>query len=500
MSRVFGGKPRLDVAVLGVVGFLLLVANAAASTFSPQQVYSVTPWPTGWPDAVAVGDFNGDGRKDVVLATTATQQGPNPDDYTLYIFLQTNTGSLAAPLKIKYSSLDEQGNSEIGWITTTSMLVADFNRDGIDDIVAGRRFGPSFVFGSRASNFSVKRVECTSGACGPEIMAVMDVDRDGFPDLLGQNNWGTKFGVTVYFSEGGSFKRQRLLTNRSEGGTLLRIGDMNTDGHDDLVVSWFQGPSIGAEVFLSDNQGWFLPGTYVPSHPNLISPHAQAIGDFNGDHRDDIALGGPTFNFDGRGFYLHKQQIDGSFQSPIELPSATPKDTANTPDKAITADMNGDGRDDLVVIHNGGDLGYFEQGAQGLNPEVLFEGLYATWTGVHGVAAGDINNDGCLDVVASNYNVGLVVFHGVGCLPPPIRVNGSQPLTRRGVAVSGSQVVPLASGPISASHTSDVSSPTRANTFTNPPSGSKVLSPISLFLWLAFGFTLISFVWWRWRQ
>ena len=279
MSRLFNGELTMRLGRCALGCLLLIGASATASTFSPPQIYSVAPWPSGWPDAVAIGDFNGDGRKDVVLATTSTAQGSNLDDHTLFIFLQGSAGQLAQPLKVKYSSLAEEGNDMIGYKRLTAMVAADFNGDGIDDIVAGRRFGLSLVLGRRDAAFSVERVECTSGACGPDSMAVADVDRDGRLDLLAHNEWGTKFGLTVYFGDGGVFKRQRLLPTRSDGGVNVKIGDVNWDGRDDGVFSWLQGLDSGAEKFLAAGAGW-------------QRPRGRDGAASSGLARDGVALGG----------------------------------------------------------------------------------------------------------------------------------------------------------------------------------------------------------------
>lgn len=496
MSRLLNDKCWMLVVTIALTCSLLFSANVNAATFSPYQIYPVAPWPTGWPDAVAVGDFNGDGRKDVVLATTSTSQGPNPDDHTLFIFLQTASGGLAAPMKVKYSSDAEEGNDTIGYKRLTAMVAADFNGDGIDDIIAGRRFGISVVLGRRDTQFSVKRVECTSGACGPDSMAVMDVDRDGKLDLLAHNEWGTSFGITVYFGAGGDFTHQRFLTTRSDGGVNVRVGDMNSDGQDDVAISWMQGLSNGAEVFLGDGSGWFLPGQLVPRHPQLINTRALAVGDFDGDSLDDIAMGGATYDFNGQGFYLHSQANDGTFRSPTQLPAALPSDSANVPDKAVVADINGDGRDDLVLLRSGGSIGYFEQGSGGLKPEVIYNGPYATWGDAHAIATGDVNNDGCIDVVTANYNHGLVVFRSSDC-QIRIRVNGSQPLirgnqtqpVRPAVRLTGrSPYSPI--GQVAASRQLSNESASQQN-----PVGESSRS--ALWLRLMLGISLLCFVFWK---
>ena len=103
--------------------------------------------------------------------------------------------------------------------------------------------------------------------------------------------------------------------------------------------------------------------------------------------------------------------------TPELLPSTEPNDTSNIPDTAIAADLNGDGKEDLVSLRSGGPVGYFEQRNAELSQEKLYAGPYATWGGMTPVAVGDLSGDGCKDVATANNNYGLVVWYGYGCIP-----------------------------------------------------------------------------------
>lgn len=87
------------------------------------------------------------------------------------------------------------------------------------------------------------------------------------------------------------------------------------------------------------------------------------------------------------------------------------------PETLHVADVDLDGRQDVVVLHGGWlALGvYFQQSDGQLGTEQLFDTPDASHYGAQGFALGDFSGDGCTDVAIANYNYGLVTMRGLRC-------------------------------------------------------------------------------------
>ena len=135
-----------------------------------------------------------------------------------------------------------------------------------------------------------------------------------------------------------------------------------------------------------------------------------AIGDFNNDARNDVAVA-KSSNSPTKVAVYH-QTANGSFATPVNFA------TYDLPAAMLGGDMDGDGHDDLLVAHNGWTaIGLYRQSDAELQAEVL---AAATPSRSHaGLAVGDINGDGCKDVAMAHPLVGLAWLYGNGCQKSP---------------------------------------------------------------------------------
>ncbi len=159
-----------------------------------------------------------------------------------------------------------------GW---TLRGAADMNRDGVPDLLwqndASRDVALWFMGGEQGSTLLSQSYVGTTA--GWTLRGTADVNRDGVPDLLWQND--TTRQVTVWFmggDQGSSYQSQNYI-GATPGWTLCGAADMNRDGIPDLlwqndttrqVTVWFMGGLQGS-TYLSQNYigatpGWSLRG------------------------------------------------------------------------------------------------------------------------------------------------------------------------------------------------------------------------------------------------
>ena len=374
----------------------LALAAMAPAVYAGYALQPYTAYTTGsWADAVAIGDVNGDGRDDVVLTTTAYFDEAN--DNKVFVYFQKADGTLDLPRKYGYQA----GANRNG------LALADLDGDGRLEIVVGHGAGITLldwgpVHGRMDMRVTLHPFEDDMRPLGADDIAVVDVNRDGALDVVGQS-WS--YGANVYFGDGrGGIARQAWMDTPADGYNDLETGDFNHDGYEDLVVLSGQG-TTHAYVYYNDGSDDFSPPLEIdPALDGYATVGALGAGDFDGDGRDDLAI-----MSDRTHVSLYRQDAAGGMQAPLVLAAAF------DPNAMVGHDLDLDGMDDLVVLHGSGPLGVYLQGESGLAAEAITSDPYGTWFNTQGLAVGDINGDACPDVATANYNAGLVVNLGSGC-------------------------------------------------------------------------------------
>jgi hypothetical protein len=376
-----------------VCAVLTPIAHAAYS-LAPYQVFT-----TGsWPDTVAIGDVNGDGRNDVVMTTTISSGAPDAaNDYKVFVFLQTAGGALGAPLEYSYQST----------AYNTGLVLADLDHDGRMDIIVGRNSGLTVLQWRPNRDGGVLRARLfpLANPIGYEdvvALALLDINRDGATDVVGTT---LTHGIAVYFGDGhGGLGRQATIATPDTWWRDLKTGDFNGDGFTDLAV--ISASHEHSYVFYNNGADTMSAPLELNSDQGGNSlPAALASGDFNGDGKRDLVSA-----LDAQNVVVFKQDSNGVLQGPTSVP------TASATYSMVGTDLNLDGLDDLVVQHSDG-LGLYLQGVNGLSAETLPIGPSLDPFNSRGVATGDINGDQCPDVVVSDYSSGLIVYPASGCDP-----------------------------------------------------------------------------------
>src|SRR5262249_17299557 len=144
----------------------------------------------------------------------------------------------------------------------------------------------------------------------------------------------------------GNFSAPHLFGPGSGGAASVAVGDVDGDRDLDIVV----GGTGQSMIYLNDGAGNFAVGDTDCAAPPATArcfgrpnPDARsvALGDFNGDQRQDIVAGNHVYLNDGRGNFAAGQIACG-----ITLGV----DCLDTPVAGVAvADMNGDGRPDIIA-------------------------------------------------------------------------------------------------------------------------------------------------------
>lgn len=242
----------------------------------------------------------------------------------------------------------------------------------------------------------------------PSDVQVVDVDGDGRLDIL----------TIAQFITSESHREGHLVVRRQTAPGIfgapqrylvgvnpwkLVVADIDGDGAPDLVVAdaTTVGSGLGAVWLLKQNaasRGAFLPPQRLME--TASTPYAIAVGDVNGDNVPDLVFTSQGSDVKGATLLAQNPARRGSF-----LP-ARPLDVQDRVDAVVIADLNGDGRKDIVLrlasLVNGvsqSKLGVFYQQAGGtLAP---WEELPSDQTGINSnlLASIDADRDGSMDIV-----------------------------------------------------------------------------------------------------
>jgi hypothetical protein len=326
----FNGDGKVDLVVSNSGdGSVSILLGNGDGTFQPASNI-----PAGKnPVSIAVGDFNGDGRLDLAVA-----DGGNN---SLNVSLGNGNGTFQTPV------------SHGTGVGPTSVVLADFNGDNRLDVVVGNSGGSTVsVLLGNGDGTVQSRVDYAVGSApmtGPKAVAVADLNGDGNLDLVVGN--GGAFGVVLLGNGDGTFKPavsdDALLSS-------VALGDFNGDSKFDLVGTGQVGLNRFVKLLTGNGDGSFSPSNGVTT--GVCENRDPLAADFNGDGKLDLAIMG-GFSLQSNTFCIgHHLDVlvlagngDGTFQAPVTF---TAIDAANLILGAASFDLNGDHAPDLVTVNS----------------------------------------------------------------------------------------------------------------------------------------------------
>jgi len=281
-------------------------------------------------------------------------------------------------------------------------LVIDLNRDGHLDLVATARLVKPALhmwLGDGKGTFTPAKPTWTD--IGYAALATGDINGDGFPDVVAAGHMSV---VQTLLSDGkGGFIEKTLRTG--DGHVAAQLADLNGDGHLDLILVGYE--KTGLAVYLGDGTGnWRLHKTLPEPRPGPIMPgRALVVGDLNHDgHLDLVAA------FQRWGVYIYYGDGQGGFTGgPVDFYSYAPPRAFQS---LALGDVNHDGHPDLVISGtsagpgqpNGPDV-YLGDGRGGWKASSA--GLKVLKFAM-AIALGDLDRDGNVDIVAAGNITGNV--------------------------------------------------------------------------------------------
>lgn len=412
---------KLNLRSLAFAWLVLWSAGVSAAEFSfaPAVFYQIGDWrndTAAWGDSIAVGDVTGDGRDDIVMATTTMQVRLLPSDHTVFVYKQGSNGTLLAPRAYPYSAGLADYYEKF---TTSGVAIGDLNNDGIGDIVVGYGHGVATFVADGAGGFTAphkRLIPSYSYWDTPKHVALLDANRDGNLDAVVINFGGM---TTLFYGNGtGDFTSAKLLSESETRVYDAKVGDMTNDGYQDVVVLSDAVkilPGAGAAGIGAPIEYRFPHTGLDYSGGSTFYVGGIAVGDWNRDGRNDIAVTDfANFTSDGDhpDVVIYDQDAQGGLAAPHLLPT-----TLGTPEHLLSMDLDRDGDLDLTTLHHTATFGlYLNRGTGQFAPERLQSLLndYLSYE-TQGVAAGDVNGDGCTDVALANYNFAVTVLRGRGC-------------------------------------------------------------------------------------
>jgi uncharacterized protein (TIGR03437 family) len=315
----------------------------------------------------------------------------------------------------------------------TFVAVGDFNGDGIQDLAVAN-FGDNTVtvlLGNGLGRFTEAMGSPFAAGNGAYAVAVGDFNGDGIQDLAIADGGGTTVTVLLGNGSAGFTASQGSPFTVGNNPVALAVGDFNGDGIQDLAVGNYNDNTVS--VLLGDGFGGF--GTPMGSPLTVgTTPASVVVADFNGDGKQDLA----TANTFDNTVTVLLGNGSGGFTEAMNSPFAV----GSYPTSVTVGDFNGDGIPDLATANDGGTNVTVLLG-NGLGGFTTAAGSpFGVGSGPDAVVGGDFNGDGIQDLVAANEDDNTVTVL-LGALTPTNSVLSTTSSTTSSLTIFVGQSVPL---------------------------------------------------------
>jgi sugar lactone lactonase YvrE len=325
----FNGDGIPDIAVLteGSPGSVTILLGNGDGTFTEKSTVTA-----GFGSRfIAVGDFNGDGIPDLAVVNVC-----NGNDScsigTVSIFLGNGDGTFT----------QAAGSPVTVGIQPVAAAVGDFNGDGIPDlaVVNSQNGNVTILLGNGKGGFAPAANSSVTVGNYPTSVAVADFNGDGIQDLAVANQGSSS--ISILLGKGDGTFRSQIPISVDYSPSSITAADFNGDGIPDIAVIIEEYPTSVVEILLGNGDGTFKTAA-TPSTGDGSS--SVKVADFNSDGIPDLAV----VNESGGNVTILLGNGDGTFTQAANSPVGV----GNYPFSVAVGDFNGDGVPDLAVAMPG---------------------------------------------------------------------------------------------------------------------------------------------------
>ena len=410
-------QPR---ATLSSPSIQVYLGNGDGTFRAGNAIYFET---TGYSLSVMTGKVNKDNHTDLVVG--ATTGDARDTGGMVYVFLGQGNGTFAPAKSFTLS------------FPPASMTLGDLNLDGTVDLcIHDNYFDYQVMLANGDGTFRMLPMGKLPvntyhvGVLGYGQMVVTDITGDGEPDLVFANSGEYNDAAEIpslYVLEGygdGTFHSKGILYDAGDSGSALALGDLNKDGFPDLVV--LNPTAFTLSVRFGSSKG---PSGSVTAQYAVPATYGVFIADANGDGRQDVLL------LDAKGVQVLMNTGGGNLRAPkaFDIQTFSMGLQASDLNHDGYADLAIMGQVYDSVNDSRYDLLYLGLGNGGTKPTRIATGIQgestASDSGAHFVALGYFNQDGNLDIATGggvSFNNGKAQFVTYSSEPPNL---GKSPQT-----------------------------------------------------------------------